>query len=59
MISFNWHQSELIEQITKLEEKVAALLRQQERTTIALGSASPDKAPILPPYAVGVLIFCP
>jgi len=40
MVSFNWHQSELIERITKLEEKVAALQRQEERTTIALAQSN-------------------
>ena len=40
MVSFNWHQSELLERIAKLEEKVAALQRHEERTTIALAQSS-------------------
>ena len=40
MVSFNWHQSELLERIAKLEEKVAALQRHEERTTIALAQSN-------------------
>ena len=40
MVSFNWHQSELLERIAKLEEKVAVLQRHEERTTIALAQSN-------------------
>ena len=40
MVSFNWHQSELLERIAKLEEKVAALQRHEERTKIALAQSN-------------------
>ncbi|MGE4102099.1 MAG: PAS domain-containing protein [Pirellulales bacterium] len=40
MVSFNWNQPDLLERIKKLEEKVAALQRHEERTTIALSQSS-------------------
>jgi PAS domain S-box-containing protein len=40
MVSFNWNQPELLERIAKLEEKVAALQRHEERTTIALAQSN-------------------
>jgi len=40
MVSFNWNQPELLERIAKLEEKVAALQRHEERTSIALAQSN-------------------
>jgi PAS domain S-box-containing protein len=42
MVSFNWHKSELLDRIEKLEEKIVALQRQEERTTIALAQSNVD-----------------
>ena len=40
MVAFDWHKSELLDRIEKLEEKVAALQRHEERTSIALAQSN-------------------